>query len=63
MAYMEPQTEQTNTHTHNDWTHSHVLHTLHYDNTKAVYIQNHVGVYLALRRERQREREREGGIE
>ncbi len=46
---------------HNGWTHSHFIHTVHCDNTKPVYIQNYVGVYLALGQER--EREREGGGE
>lgn len=56
---------------HNDWTHSHFIHTVHCDNTKPVYIQNYVGVYLALGQEGGsqggrvgrggKEREREGG--
>ena len=45
----------------NDWTRSHFTHTVHCDNTKPVYIQNYVGVYLALGQER--ERGREGGGE
>lgn len=44
---------------HNDWTRSEFLHTEHCDNTKAVYIQNHVGVYLALGREGEGERGRQ----
>lgn len=52
---------------HNNWTRSHFIHTVHCDNTKPVYIQNYVGVYLALGREggrggeevRERERGRE----
>ena len=36
---------------------------MHCDNTKPVYIQNYVGVYLALGQEREREGGREGGRE
>lgn len=43
----------------NDWTRSHFIHTVHCDNTKAVYIQNYVGVYLALGREGERREKRE----
>ena len=46
---------------HKGWTHSHFIHTVHCDNTKPVYIQNYVGVYLALGQEREREGGREGG--
>lgn len=43
----------------NDWTRSHFIYTVHHDNTKPVYIQNYVGVYLALGRKGER-RERGG---